>query len=311
MQLTERIIVYTSMLLFFFSAQGYADSIIYYNSDHSEVSAESYQETAKTYQKKYQEAKKAWGTVKPNLIRECIALSGMDQFIKSFPENIDTMFEQGTLSSGQAELDNKAIRIIKDSFDPQPARKKLVWYCKKHMNQQILRDVMPWLRSTVSRKITQAENDMLTPEGQAGLLVYASNLQNSQPSQDRVVLMEEFIEASDLIDSSMKVAIKVFEGITNSMNLAFPEDKRIDQSRIRSLVERIRPTLEKQLEQNLRLSVYYIYRDILNAELAAYIAFLETESGARFNQIGTDAISNVLVDYFSEVGEKLISSIHT
>ena len=178
------------------------------------------------------------------------------------------------------------------------------------MNHQMLGEVLPWLRSPVARKITQAENDALSPEAQAGLLVYAQNMQQNQPPQERVVIIEEFIEAADMVDNAINIAMELFEGITASMNSAFPEENRIDQSRIRSLVERIRPTIEKQMEQNIRVSTYYTYRDISNEEISAYIDFLDSESGSQFNKIGTQAITQVLVDYFSEVGKELAASTH-
>ena len=310
MQASVRIMIYGFLLMFFFSAPGLCDSVTYYGPDHSEITAESYQKSAESYQKKFKEAKKSWGLVKPDLIREAIDLSGMDHFIRMFPRNIDMLSQQGTFSSGDPELDNKAIRIIKNSFDPQSARKKLVWYCKRHMNNRMLREVLPWLRSPVASKITQAENDALSPESQAALLVYAQNMQQNQPPQERVVIIEEFIEAADMVDSAIKVAMELFEGITVSMNLAFPEENRIDRSRIQSLVEKIRPAIERMMEQNIRVATYYTYRDISNEELSAYIAFLNSESGSQFNKIGTKAITQVLVDYFSEVGEKLVSSTH-
>ncbi len=310
MQTNVKIMIFGFLLVGLFNAPGLCDGVTYYSPDHSEISAESFQKSAESYQKRYKEAKKTWGLVNPDLIRESIALSGMDHFIRTFPRNIDMLAQQGTFSSGNPEIDNKAIRIIKNSFDPQTARKKLVWYCKKNMNNQMIEEVLPWLRSPVARGITQVENDALNPEFQAGLLVYTQNMQQNQPPQERVVIMEEFMDAADMVDSAINIAIKLFEGITNSMNLAFPEEKRIDKGRIRSLVERIRPTIEKQMKQNIRLSAYYTYRDISNEDIRAYIAFLRSESGSQFNKIGTQAITQVLVDYFSEVGKKLVSSTH-
>jgi hypothetical protein len=296
--------------MFLFSAPGLCDSVTYYGPDHSEITLESYQKSAEDYQKRYKEAKKTWGYVKTDLVRESITLSGMDHFIATFPRNIDMLSQQGTFSSGNTEIDNKAIGIIKNSFDPISARKQLIWYCKKHMNNKMLGDVMPYLRSPVGRKITQAENEALSPEFQAGLLVYAQNLQQNQPPQERVVIIEEFIEAADMVDSAIDIAMELFEGITISMNLASPKENQIDESRIRSLVERIRPTIEKQMEQNIRISTYYTYRNISNEEIMTYIDFLYSESGSQFNKIGTKAITHVLLEYFTKVGKKLVSSTH-
>jgi len=310
MQASVRTMIYGFLLMFLFSTPGLCDSVTYYGPNHSEITADSYQKSAESYQKRYKEAKKTWGLVKPNLIRESITLSGMDHFIKTFPSTIDMLTQQGTFSSGDPEIDNKAIRIIKNSFDPVSARKKLVWYCKKNMNNKMLEDVLPWLRSPVARRITQAENDALSPESQAGLLVYAQNMQQNQPPQERVVIIEEFMEAADMVDIAINLAMEIFEGITVSMNLAFPEENRIDKSRIRSLVERVRPTIEKQIEQNIRISTYYTYRNISNEDISTYITFLRSNSGSQFNKIGTQAITHVLVDYFGDVGKKLVSSTH-
>jgi len=310
MQVSVKIMVFGFLLMLLWSDPGLCDSVTYYGPDHTEITAESFQKSAESYQKRYKEAKKSWGRVNADLIRESITLSGMDHFITTFPRNIDMLSQQGTFSSGDPEIDNKAIRIIKNSFDPNSARKKLVGYCKKYMNNQVVRDVLPWYRSPVARKITQAENDALSPESQTGLLVYAQNMQQNQPPQERVVIIEDFIEAADMVDTAITIAMELFEGITVSMNLAFPEEKRIDRSRIQSLVERIRPAIEKQMEQNIRISTYYTYRNIANEEISAYIAFLRSESGSQFTQIATRAVTNVLVDYFSEVGRKLVSSTH-
>ena len=112
MPFSVRNMIYGFLLVFFFSAPGLCDSITYYGPDHSEISAEAFQKSSESYQKRYKEAKKTWGLVKTDLIRESIALSGMDHFIRTFPRNIDMLSQQGTFSSGNPELDNKAILIF-------------------------------------------------------------------------------------------------------------------------------------------------------------------------------------------------------
>lgn len=295
-------------LLFFYSP-GFTDSVTYYNSEHAEISAQEFNKEAESYQKKYRQAKKSWGRADSDLIREVIKLSGMDQPIKTLPQNIDMLSKQGTLSSGQPELDKKAIQLLKESFNPQQANNKLVRYCQKNMSENMLKEVVPWLRSPEARKITRAENAMHSPGAQIELAAFLSDLQNEPPPQERVVIMEEFVESANMVNNAVDLAMEVFKGITVSMNLAFPEEKRLDKSRILSLVERIKPTIANQLKQQIRLSVYYIYRDISNEELDAYIAFLNSESGSQFNQIATDAVTQVLVDYFKEVGAKIASSL--
>ena len=109
------------------------------------------------------------------------------------------------------------------------------------------------LRLPLGPKIIQAETDLLTVETQAKLWAFASNLKDNPLPQERVVISEAFIDAANLVDNAVRIAMKICEGITVSMNQALPEDRRIDEGKTRSLADRIRPIIDGQMNQEIRL----------------------------------------------------------
>ena len=292
-----------------YTTQSLFASTIYYSSDHTELSVEEYTEAAIKYKKKFLEAKKSWGSIKSDSLRQCIDLSGMNEPFDRFVQEIDALSNQGVLTTGHSEVDNKVLDIIKDSFDPGSANKKLIAYSKKRMNKQIVAEVLAWFKTPLGRKITDAENVTSSAEAQKDMVRYISNLQNNPPSQDRVLVLEKFVEASGVVEISADMGIKLLKGMNVSINLALPEERRIDKERIETIIEKAKPALVQQLRHQLTLGSYFIYRNISNEDLEGYIAFLKSDSGSKFFKIGTDAVISIFVEHFADIGGEIASTL--
>lgn len=242
-------------------------------------------------------------------VMQLIELSGMYKFIEAFPGLVDSNIAQRKLTSKTPELDAKIAKIIKTSFDAETARRNLYEFVKQNMDQRTLEDALAWLETPLARKLTKAENDAAAAEAQAEVLRYLAGFQKNPPPPDRVKVIQRLVKEAKLVESTVALVIDIMTGMINSFNLVMPDAKKMSKGEIRAQVNGMKPMLDQAMHQQITMSTFYTYRNISNADLEKYIAYLTSKSGERFNDIGTKAISYTLIQFFDGMAGELMASI--
>ena len=96
----------------------------------------------------------------------------------------------------------------------------------------------------------------------------------------------------------------ILEGLMLSANQALPPSRRVPRAVIHAEVTELRPLIENMLWQQNVMSAHYIYRHISDADLEAYIRFLESAMGRRYVDLAHGGLSHVLNELFSEIFER-------
>ncbi len=244
--------------------------------------------------------------VHEKLVNKYIEISGLDQMLSTFPDQIDTMFSQKTLTSKQSETEKKVAAIMKESFDIVLVKKNLNSFLLQNTDINFFNNLINWLETPLAQKIKGEELSSSGPNSQAELLRYVAGLQTNPPSQDRITIIQAVERTTKLSELSTYIAIETIRGMLVSFNFTLPEDKRKSMGEIEEEIKAIKPAIQNSLRQQMILTSFYSYRNISNEELIKYIEFYKSNTGKAEIIVVGKAIANVITECFVDVAEKLI-----
>lgn len=248
----------------------------------------------------------AFAGVHEKLINKYIELSGLDQMLSTFPDQIDAMFSQKILTSEQPEFEKKVATIMKESFDIVLVKENLNFFLLHNTDINFLENLIQWLETPLAQKIKEEELSSSRPGSQAELLRYIADLQTRPPSQDRIAIIQEIEKTTKLSELSTNITVEIMRGMFESFNLTLPEDKQKTMGDIEEEIQKYKPVIQNSLRQQMILSSFYSYRNISNEELIKYIEFYKSHTGKTEINVVGNAIANVLKQWFVDVTEKII-----
>ncbi len=244
--------------------------------------------------------------VHEELINKYIELSGLDQTLTTFPDQIDAMSSQKILTSEQPEVEKKVTAIMKESFDIVLVKENLNFFLLQNTDINFIENLIQWLETPLAQKIKEEELSSSRPGSQTDLLRYIADLQTNPPSKGRIAIIQEVEKTTKLSELSTYITIEMMRGMFESFNLTLPEDKRKPTGEMEEEILKYKPAIQNSLRQQMILKSFYAYRNISNEELIKYIEFYKSNTGkTEINVVGM-AITNVIKQWFVDVTEKLI-----
>ncbi|MGV1097831.1 hypothetical protein ACUUL3_00280 [Thiovibrio sp. JS02] len=241
-----------------------------------------------------------------DLVNKYIELSGFNEILAAFPEQIEAVAAQNQLTSKHPSLDNKVTAIMKESFDLKHAEKNLSLFLLQNTDIDYLEKLLKWMETPLAKKIKNEELASSGPESQAELLRYIAELQSDPPSQERVAVIHEVERTTGLSELTANIVIDMMRGMFESFNLALPEENRQALAIIEEEITKNKAVIQESLRQQMILTSFYSYRNISNEELVQYINFYKTDVGKREIAVTGSALSYVLRHWFVDVGEKIV-----
>ena len=157
-----------------------------------------------------------------DLVTEYIRLSGMEEIISTFPDQLDLMNSQRLLTSKTPEEDKKLNEMMKQAFDIDTAMKDLNSYLLKNTDVDFLRSLIEWLESPLGKKIKNEELKSSGTEQQADMLRFMADMQTKPPAQQRIALIQNLEETLHLSDLTTIIVIEMIQGMTQAVNFSLP-----------------------------------------------------------------------------------------
>lgn len=241
------------------------------------------------------------------LVARYIELSGLGKALAAVPGTFDALASQKSLTSKNPEVEQQVCRMLKESFDARQAETDLADFLLVSTDERFLRDMLRWLETPLARKITREETDSSAPGKQADMLRYLADLQDNPPSQQRIELIQGVEQATHMAELTADILIEVMQGMLEATNAALPADRQGVPEEAYREIDGLRTTIESGLREEMVLESYYTYRNITDAELAAYIGFYETELGQTEIEKTGEALIYTLKNWFDGFVERVIA----
>ena len=173
---------------------------------------------------------------------------------------------------------------------------------------------LEWLRSPTGRYMTELEGASSTPEAVEQLDAFRATDRIETLSPQRLALLERLDEAVGLTEGAADLVIGLQLGMVAGALATVPMDQqtRLDQmSLLSSQLEGARTQIAQQMERQLASHTAFTYAEADDAQLTAYIEFLESDVGAHYSTVLSDALKDALFEAALRFGRLLAEGFGT
>ncbi len=238
------------------------------------------------------------------VVTKIVATSGMDELLEQLPAMVALGFDQQPPPPVEQEAFYKFKDTFLQSFDPVKTKPALVSFIEKRYDAQRYAEVVALLDRPLSKKMTALELQAQTPEAFQEMMQFAGSML-SQPSPQRLALVERLDRAQQATESMVEVQIMVPSAMMKNMNRIVPADKKMADDEMAQMLAQMREQSLPQARQFIQLSMVYAYRSVSDGELEEYTQLIESDTGLYLTALLRDAALNVFDNISTEIASHI------
>jgi len=240
------------------------------------------------------------------LAQKLVVRSGLAEQLKSLPKQFEQELAQarGQMPDEMLAALNEAAR---ESFRPAVLQQDVVRILAAKMPAADMKRAIAWLETGIGKRVTRAEelaSGSMTPEA---VQAYAEGLKSAPPSERRTKLIAELITVTKGVEHGANMVEGVALGIAMGMDGTQPVQKRQGLRALQSQLRKAMPPEQIREAMGAMIpTVYgYTYRDVSDADLAAYVEYSRSPAGARYNEAVITAFTEAMLRASMRMGPVL------
>ncbi len=213
-------------------------------------------------------------------IDESLRLSGVRNHLAALRERLTRALE----NDYRADFDVRrwATRMLASSFSAESYNKSVRQALLDSYNADIMARVLTWYRSGTGRKIVRLEQSGAEPGQGAARRNYLATLENTQPSEKRLVLIFRIDESLRASEDAFATIKAVATGWNRAVEDLQGERDRTEVGQLETALTIYRAQARDELSEDVLREMMYTYREATDAELGAYAEFLDSDAGQWF-----------------------------
>jgi len=218
-------------------------------------------------------------------------LAGVNQLLKSVPEQINAMYLDTVNEQGAHATDSKILAALVNAWQQQEITSHVIQSVSQRLEQAQLQALMTWQTGSLALKMKSQDALPEQEDFAQGFEQFAMAIPQSLPSIEKRQLINQLIDSKQMVESMVELTISVSEPVMIAL-MASPTAAQdgFDQEVINAQLRELRGLLEDDLSQQMAMLSYYLYRDLTETELAAYVEFYQSDVG----QLELDILSSAL-----------------
>jgi len=232
--------------------------------------------------------------------RRLVVRSGLSVQLRSVPKGFEQQITQlrGQLPDAiYASLE----RAGKEAFKPEGLQAEIERSLPGKLKVAEMQKALAWLETAAGRRVTLAEELASATLDDAALRKFSEKPVPARRKQ----LLQDLITATSAIDSTANLIEATSLGVAIGMDSTQPAQKRAGVAALRAQLQKVMPRdeLKKTLASSLPGIFAYTYRDVSEADLAAYLAFLRGAGGRKYNAAMVEAFTQAVVGASVRMGQ--------
>jgi hypothetical protein len=229
---------------------------------------------------------------------------GLSVQLRSIPQGFS---EQSKQMRGQ--MPNTLIAALeeagKEAFRPDLLQDEVERILAGSMKVAAMKQAIAWLETDVGRRVTLAEEVASVTMDEAALKKYAATAK--APSARRVKVLQDILGVTNGVETTATVMEAMALGVALGIDSTQPVQKRAGPALLRAQIRKAMPPekIKEMVRQRMPGVFAYTYRDLSDADLAAYVDFLRGPAGKGYNDAMMEALSQALVAASMRMGQLL------
>ncbi len=229
-----------------------------------------------------------------------LQLSGADKALDGIPLQIQGMGQQMQLTAKDPVESKKVMEKILASWNEEVIDKQVFSYVKNNISAEQMSELLTWLNSDFSRRIKLAEEQAAEANFEQAFMHYMGEIRSNPPSESRIVLVRDFVESTNVVENTVDMMVDISK--TMIANLAPNEN---NQAEIDAQMTQMRAMMLGQMEQQMIMVSYFLYRDITDHDLTKYVDFYKTDLGQKEIKVMYGAIGQAMTSWASAMSKEL------
>lgn len=233
-----------------------------------------------------------------------MARSGLAVQLRGVTDQIvaDIRQNMANIDPGSVE---RLVESARHAFRPEAMQQDIAARVAGKLSVDDMNVALAWLDTYAGARITHAEEVASGSMDITRLAQYAHRLQTKPLPAGRQKLIADLISATGAVRLAAAVAETMALGIALGMDSLQPQERRVGEARLRAHIRKAMPADKVQAvyAQQLPVSYAYTYREISDADLAAYVGFLNGATGKRYQEGMNAAFMEGLARASLQMGE--------
>jgi len=238
------------------------------------------------------------------LAQSLVKLSGLEVQLRSVPKGFEEQMGQ-LRGKVPDDLRLALAEAGREAYRPELMAPEIAQTLAQTLKPAEMQKVLAWLETDAGRRVTSAEERASSTRDAASLKQYAEQTKNEPPSARRQQLVQDMVELTALVELGANLAEGIVLGLAIGADSMQPVQKRVGAAFLRKEIERALP--KEKLREVVRAAmpaiVAYNYREVSDADFAAYVAFLRSADGKRYNDAMTAAYTQAMVAASMRMGQ--------
>lgn len=211
--------------------------------------------------------------------------SGLSVQLRGFTDQI-----VGEIQQGAANLDASVVAILvdaaKEAFRPELLQQDITARIAKKLTVGDMKAALAWLETDLGGRVTRAEELASASLDMERLAAYAEGLKTKPLDAKREKAISDLISATGAMRSAATVMETTALGVALGMDSLQPRERRVGEATLRARIRQAMPPekLQAAFAQRLPVTFAYTYREVSEADLAAYVGFLRGVAGKRYQE---------------------------
>lgn len=193
------------------------------------------------------------------------------------------------------------------AFRPEALQADITARIAKKLTVGDMKGALAWLETPAGQRVTRAEELGSAVFDEQRFAAYIRQLNGKPLAAKRAEMLGSLTAATHAVESVLATQEAIALGIAVGMDTLQPRERRLGEAVLRQRVRQMMPPekMRSALEQELPVLYAYLYRDVVDDDLAGYVGFLKTPTGKRYQDGMTAAFVEGLGRASLQVGEIL------
>lgn len=239
---------------------------------------------------------------KGNNIDQILELLPVQQTLNNIPKDLEQQFTQNPFGIS-ASKNEQLIELFNETYNADSLSKIVHKNFKESFDPGYSDSVLSTLDSETIKPILNTEADFYTVQGIRKQIVTKYELEQDEPSQERISIIKDIIDHSSAKESEIESQTILFRSLVIGTD-AISSKLSLSETQIDGVLDNFKNRLQMQLEDELVNNYLVMYHGLEDRQLKKYADFYATEAGTEFKE----ALNKAIHTAFQEASDRFITN---
>ncbi len=227
------------------------------------------------------------------------------QTFNELPKDLKAQFSQNPFGISSSK-NEQLIELFTEAYNADSLLKIAHQSFEENFDPSYSDSVLAVLESDAIKPVLNAETDFYTVQGIRKQIVKKYELEQNEPSQERISIIKDIIKHSSAKESEIESQTILFRSWVIGTD-AISSRLSLSEAQIDGVVNNFNNRLQMQLEDELVNNYLVMYHGLEDERLTKYANFYATEAGTEFKESLIEAIHTA----FQDASDRFISNVES